>query len=380
MDSTAVLLLIATFLAFWLLENRLRSKKYSLTSRRNGCEPLTARYPHLDPLFGLDFVFEKWKDFNSHQFSEGLRRRHDRYGTTFLSNNLGKHCINTVDPKNIRAITTTNFDDYGKSTWTNEAEKHIGKGILMNDGPQWRRSRAVFQPVFTRASRDEPLATIEFQVQQLINGITRKGGKAFDFRELSSRFMLDTVTQSLFSNATHCLAGQDKEAEDFLHCVSQFEAVSTAFIGTGPLALLSIAFRYRKILTYVRSMQSFFGSRIKGGFAICEAHDQNVRSTTTDFLKTLRAQGLDMTELQGELQNVFFASYDTTAALLANIFDVLGRRSDVQYHLRNEIATVLQGSYPSINDLSRLTYVRNTIWESMQEAVWSPKAMLLTGR
>ena len=378
MDRTTIVFLIATFVAFWIIKNRLRSQKYLWTSRRRGCEPVAARYPHLDPFFGLDLVFEKWKDFNSYQFSEGMRRRHDKQGTTFLSNDLGKCCINTIDPKNVMAITTTHFDDYGKSSWTKEAEKHIGRGILMNDGERWKRSRAMLQPIFTRASRDEPSATMDGHVQQLIDVILQKKGEAFDFRMLSSRFMLDTVTRSLFGNATNVLGGKDEEAEDFLHCVSQFEAVSTAFIGMGPLALLRIAFRYGKILAYVRSMQSFFRSKITKGSDICKDDSQESSRTTTDFLKNLEIQGLDMTELQGELQNVFFASYDTTAALLANIFDVLGRRPDVQYHLRNEIASVVQGRSPFIYDLSRMKYLRNTIWESMQEAVRPPKDISLT--
>ena len=334
----------------WLLRRKAKSL---------GCESVV-NYPHLDPIGGVDLLVQIWSEFHRGELSEGMRKRHEKFGHTFNTNNLGRDCIYTIDPENIRAVTTDNFDCYGKSAWVEEAAKHVGNGVLMSDGEDWKRSRAVLKPIFARTALDEP-TLVEPHLQQLVQAIREKGGRPFDFQELAARFTLDVVTDFLFGKSTKSLqCGQvADEARHFLALVKDFEPPSGTFIAIGALAWFELLPSYRRLLRVVEGMKTFFRSQLD---MIISESGLGSQSAAPSCFRMMESDGIVVNQIQAELQNIFFASFDTTTALLSNIIGVLSQRQDIQQQLREDIS-YLNGKPPTKQDLGGLSFLRFVLLE-----------------
>jgi cytochrome P450 len=331
---------------------------YRSTSRRYeakslGCEPIVS-YPHLDPLWGLDLSVQLWREFHRGELSEGMRKRHETFGHTFNTKNLGQDCVYTIDPDNIHAVTTDNFEDYGKSGWVQEGSKHVGAGILMNDGEAWKQSRATLKGIFARTAIDEP-TLVEPHFQQLTEVIRENGG-SFDFQEVAARFTLDLVTDFLFGKSTETLpGGKDADAANyFLSLIKKFEPSAGTFIAVGALAWLELLPSYRQIIDVVNGMKRFFRAQLD--FIISDS-ESPTRLAGPSCFRMMEHEGVDIGQIQAELQNIFFASFDTTTGLISNIIDILSRRQDVQLLLREEIS-YLKSIPPTRQDLGKMEFLR----------------------
>lgn len=372
--------------------------------RVHGTAAQTApRYPHLDPLLGLDLAVHIWRDFQKGRLAEGMRQRHLRHGRTFSANHWGAETIYTIEPENIRAMTTHDFDRFGKAAWVAEAAKHVGHGILLNEGQAWKHSRAMLKPIFNRTTSglDEP-TMLEPHVQRLVHAMrtlsreNKQDGEAvgqhatngFDFHELASMFTLDIVTEFLFGKSTLCLRHprQDggHDGVHFLSLVKDFEGPSAKFIAVGPLAWLGLAPSYRRLIRLVDGMKAFFRNKLNDIIS-----EETMATTTTtpccgsaapqsqspshspSVFRSMKAAGASDDQIQGEVQNIFFASYDTTSAFLANVMHVLVQHPGIQLRLRREIG-ILSGRSPTNKDLTNFEYLRCFLMESQSCAFFPP--------
>lgn len=352
-----------------------KTEPYSADSSSSSTCSTCSRYPHTDPFLGLDLAIQTWRDFTRGELCEGLRKRHLQHGATFSTSTLlGSDTIYTTEPENIRTITTRDFAKFGKSGWVAEAAKHIGHGVLLNEGAAWKHSRTMLKPMFSRTTMDEP-ALLEPHVQSLVRQMRRlsyEGRGVVDFHELASRFTLDVVTEFLFGQSTHCLGGPHQrggeEALHFLSLVKDFEGPSGQFIAVGPLAWLGLAPSYKRLLGLVDGMKAFFKNRLDDIIAEANLNDcaapqlPKFREVSPSIFRSMKNAGVSEDCIQGELQNIFFASYDTTSTLLANLMYVLVRHPDVLQRIREEIDS-LGGQPPTGKELAKMNFLRMVVME-----------------
>lgn len=337
----------------------------------------SSRYPHIDSFLGLDLAVQTWREFKRGELCEGLRRRHLKYGSTFTTNTLGSDTIYTTEPENIRTVTTREFSKFGKSGWVVEAAKHIGNGVLMNEGEAWKHSRTMLKPMFARTAMDEP-TMLEPHVQSMVQqmrSLSREGRGVFDFHELASMFTLDVVTEFLFGKSTDCLGnpqqGEGEEGVHFLSLVKDFEGPSGQFIAVGPLAWLGLVHSYKRLIGLVDGMKAFFKKKLNDIVEEANLHGCSARrlpkfrEVSPSIFRSMKQAGISDDRIQGELQNIFFASYDTTSTFLANLMYVLVRHPDVQQRIREEVAG-LDGRPPTTRELAQMGYLRMVITEGSE--------------
>lgn len=356
-------------LLLWVVVDRLfRRRAERELERAKGCHPVAKWYPHIDVFGGLDLTVQIWREFRRGELSEGMRRRHDLYGSTFMARGPGSRCIYTVDHQNIRAVTTTNFEHWGKSAWVEEAAKHVGNGVLLNEGEAWKKSRNLLRPIFARTAADTP-TLLEPHLQRLVGTMRAKRGEAFDFQKLAGVFVLDVTTEFLFGQPTNCLAGgvDAEDALDFLSLVKKFESPSAMFMAVGMLAWLQLLPNYQSLIQCVNGMKSFFRRKLDSIIASGKTPQPpplpESRVASPNVFRMMKAQGIPEEQIQGELQNIFFASYDTTTALLSNLIELLARNTQVQQRLRREITECLEGRPAKSQDLLRMEYLQCVISE-----------------
>lgn len=324
-------------------------------------------YPHTIPFLGLDLVIQIWMDFSRGQYSEGTRRRHVSFGRTFSARILRNQHIYTIEPQNILTITKHRSSSFEKSDWASEAAKHIGNGILLNEGEAWSRSRKMLKPIFSSKITDDP-TVMEPHIGRLIVQmkflIETEGN--FEFQRLADMFMLDVVTEFLFGKSTCCLgfprSPEGEEGVKFLMLVRSFDGPSASVMALGQSARISLLFSEPQLNETVAGMKAFF--RRKLADIMSSTEDSSSRNAPWSVFRMMKAGGIPDGQVQAELQNIFFAGWDTTSVLLANTVYALLRHQDVQRRLREEIRA-FHGMLPTKQDLNRMEYLRLVINEGM---------------
>lgn len=133
--------------------------------------------------------------------------------------------IFTADPENIKAILTTQFDDYGKGErFHEEWREFLGDGIFVTDGKLWHDSRQLIRPMFTR-EKVADLDLIEVHVSKLIKLLGSGDGRRVHLDDLLTRFALDASCDYLFGAPAGSL---DNEGAKFAHAwneVTRIQAI-----------------------------------------------------------------------------------------------------------------------------------------------------------
>ncbi|KAG9245337.1 cytochrome P450 [Calycina marina] len=305
----------------------------------NNCQPVP-RYPHKDPIFGLDLFFENIRLIKHGGILEGFRARYKKVRPqsagpvyTFSQLALGRMIINTCEPVNVQTILAKNFNDYELSPLRKKAMEPIfGHGIFSTDGEEWESSRKLLKPCFEKKSIGD-LIVHELHVRKLIDRIP-KDGVTVDLQELFFELTMDSATEFLFGESTNTLGSGNaagKEFNDaFTYCLwktgIQARVGKLGNILPDPKFTRDKAFIHEYISAYVKKAVSLAASST----AKPNPHHYI-------FLEHLAQAGHGEKKIQDELMNILLAGRDTTATLLSHMWYVLARRPDVFNKLRAEV-------------------------------------------
>ena len=189
----AVTLLSGTYLLFTLVRRSINAYRDSVISNANGCKPVP-RFPHKDPVFGLDFFIEGGRLLKSGFF---LRRTQERYTevnngvNTYSHLIMGQRVVVTMEPEIIKTVLATKFKNFEMPRRRKDTLLPLlGHGIFTTDGTEWEASRALLRPSFNRSLIGD-LAVFESHVSKLIARIP-KDGSTVDIQELFFMLTLDS--------------------------------------------------------------------------------------------------------------------------------------------------------------------------------------------
>jgi cytochrome P450 len=109
----------------------------------------------------------------------------------------GARVILTADSENIKAILSTQFDDYGKGEdFRNVWGAFLGNSIFVTDGAIWKHNRAMLRPQFVR-ERVADLEIVDRHAMELVS-MLGNGGQTVEmldyfFRWVSSVFHMEAL-------------------------------------------------------------------------------------------------------------------------------------------------------------------------------------------
>lgn len=147
--------------------------KFWQVSKKSGCLP-PVKYPHKVPL-GLDLFFDQFKAMKRGNAEAARRERFETYGKTYESTSWGTRCIDTMNDRNIQAVLSRSFDDFGvEPQRLHTGEPFIGRGVFSTDGPYWRYSRDLIKPMFAKAQISS-FATLDIHLDRMMERIPRDG-------------------------------------------------------------------------------------------------------------------------------------------------------------------------------------------------------------
>ncbi len=262
-------------------------------------------------------------------------------------------------------VLVENADKYYKPSLTKQVMSPvIGNGLFVSDGDFWKRQRRLVQPAF-HAKRIGAYAQVMVDytddlAQSWQNGEVRQIDK--DMTTLTMRIIAKTLFDSDIAN----------EAPEVGETIRETLAlIEESFKQLFPLPYWLPTSHNRKMRSAAARLnaliQKFIEDRRatgedKGDFLslLLSAHDED-DSVMTDK------------QVRDEAITLFGAGHETTAVTMTWIWYLLSQHPEVEARLHEELDRVLGGRYPTLEDLSQLTYTEMIIKEAMRlyPAAWT---------
>ena len=276
----------------------------------------------------------------------------------------------TVDAENVKTVLATQFKDYELPSRRKSAlNSLLGWGIFTNDGADWKHSRELVRPNFTR-DQVADLDTFEEHLNHLINAIPNDGKTTVDLQELFFDLTIDTATEFLFGESTNVLLGRSSPESranlDFAGAFyrSQLEAQNH----------LRSSIFYRTPQHYkedIKIVKDFIGKYVQQGLRYRRAFFRGPETAPSKndryvFMHELVKAVDDPVRVRDEMLNVLLAGRDTTASLLGNMWFTLARRPDIWAKLRSEVDETLHGQRPTFEQLKEMKYLKAVMNECKQ--------------
>lgn len=276
----------------------------------------------------------------------------------------------TVEAENVKTVLATNFKDYELPAARKRAfYPLLGFGIFTNDGADWKHSRELIRPNFSR-DQVADLDNFEEHLSIMIDAIPKDGKTTVDLQDLFFGLTIDTASEFLFGESTDVLLGRDSPESranlDFAEAWhrSQLEVqnhIRSSFFYRAP----------KQSKKDIKIVNDYVGKYVQQGLRYRKDFIRDPERSTSKngryvFMHELVKAIDDPVRIRDEMLNVLLAGRDTTASLLGNMWFTLARRPDIWDKLRREINETLHGKRPSFEQLKEMKYLKAVINECKQ--------------
>ncbi|HUQ87622.1 MAG TPA: cytochrome P450 [Vicinamibacterales bacterium] len=268
-------------------------------------------------------------------------------------------------PDWIEDVLVTSAKKFQKGVALQRAKRLLGEGLLTSEGQAHLRQRRTIQPLFHRQ-----------QVQRFADAMVKHAVRwrdsitpdtTIDVTSEMAALTLAIVGETLFSSDVKGDADEVREALTsavqsfgiaFLPGIEYFEKL--------PLPMFVRVRKARERLDKV--IHRVIAERRSAG----ESQDSPLRNDLVSMLLAARdpenpsAPGMSNEQIRDEAMTIFLAGHETTANAMAWTWHLLGKSKPVEEKLHDELARVLDGRTPSVEDVPKLEYTRAVVAESMR--------------
>lgn len=274
------------------------------------------------------------------------------------------HLIN--HPDGVRQVLQENAKNYGKDPHENSIFiRIVGQSILTTEGETWLRLRRLEQPAFHRGHLLAASPAMVEAVQTYLDGWhdAAEQGSVIDLVPAMTSLVLRVLGKALFS--------LDLEAD------TRTIAESMKVIGTYALALF-----YQPLLPSFgpllkRNRQWNAARRALDEVVFRMIHKRrtqldaiNPQKDLLSFFLLLRDEdgqpAFNDAQIRNETLSLLIAGHENATSLLCWTWYLLARHPAVAERVFSEVATQLQGRTPTLDDLSRLPYIRMVLEEALR--------------
>jgi len=232
----------------------------------------------------------------------------------------------------------------------------FGEGLLTSEGDFWLRQRRLAQPAFHRARIAAYGATMVEYAERAMRGF--KSGEVRDIHEDMMEITLQIVGKTLFN------AELTRDAKEVGETMEVLLKLAADFGKSILIPLWVPTPRNLRARMGIRRIEKIIGRII--------AQKRAEASDTGDLLSMLLAvrdeDGSRMTDkqLRDETITLFLAGHETTANALSWTIWLLAQNPAAEKKFFDELAGVLNGRAPNVEDMPKLTYAANILTESMR--------------
>lgn len=276
----------------------------------------------------------------------------------------GRTAVVVNQPEAVRHVLVTNSSNYRKSRDAVALlAPVIGNGLLTSDGEDWRRQRYTALPAFHRKSI---LGLVPLMSHATAETLARWGamgdGATVDVSREMRRLTLTIFCRTMFSDDL----GDEMDSIDAIFTRWLQSLDSRALITNAARRIMglpagwAVALAALVVQSKVRSLD---------GHADGFVARRRARGRLSDDLLSLliRAQQAEEGgDLRDQIAAFLLAGHETTAKALTWTCYLLDLHPWCEERLCAEVDSVLAGQAPTADDISRLTYTRMVIDESLR--------------
>ncbi|RSM42101.1 cytochrome P450 [Amycolatopsis balhimycina DSM 5908] len=256
-----------------------------------------------------------------------------------------------ASPRLVHEVLVTAGPKFRKGAMFDKFRPFVGNGLVLSNGDFHLRQRRLMQPAFHR-DRLVAYAEIMRRAAAGLSGSWRAGEVRMIEEDMQS-LAVTIVGEALFS--TDLGKEAIAEARRSIFVIIQqgmIRALSPKFVEKLPVP------GNRRFDEAIARMQ---------GIVVEVIRDWRRESTDRgDLLSMLLLAGMTDEQARDEVLTLLTAGIETTALALAWTFHELGRHPEVEARVHAEVDEVLGGRPVTVDDLPRLTYVRQVVDEVLR--------------
>jgi cytochrome P450 len=251
------------------------------------------------------------------------------------------------NPDYLKHILLKNHQNYNKGVGFDRVKMLLGNGIIVSDGPFWRRQRRMIQPAFSR----KVIARLSEEIKRcnldLLKAWERKAdnGETINITEESSELALQIVLRSLFS-------------DDLDHIIEQHGSNPFSILTEDMARDMQLVLKFRAltriILDVIEQRRRDNPERIDFLAMFMDSRDKETDEAMTDR------------ELLDEIMTMIIAGHETSAITLNWVWYFLGKYPEVEAKLHAEVDNAAYDLIPSFDDLEQLPYVKQVVEEALR--------------
>jgi cytochrome P450 len=277
---------------------------------------------------------------------------------------FGRSRFLVSEPAAIKRVLLDNAANYQKTEITRRIlEPGLGRGLITSEGETWRRHRRTMSPAFDHRSIVSYASIMTGAAQELLAGWSRLGaGSSIDVATAMMDVTLNIISRTMFSSdSDHIVAIMARGAGRYQ---AQMRPNMMDFIGF-PAWLAGLG----RIRVAGRTLGEFDTEIDR----LIKLRSSDLESGPKDLLARLIAardeqsgDGMTAREVRDHVITIFMAGHETTTTAMTWTWYLLSQHAAEESKLHAELEAVLDGRAPNSEDLSKLTYTRMVIEESMR--------------
>jgi cytochrome P450 len=311
--------------------------------------PILGQLPALRKKGFMGVMFDEWH----------------RHGDAFRIKLGPRPAFVIAHPDGIERVLAGHLDNYPKGSAYDGVREILGEGLVTAMGRHWRKQRTLIQPTFHRASLGEMVTCMVEQADAYFADLKQRhpSGGVIDVHREMTKLTMDVVINALFG------AGLLSSAEvSYESMVSALAMVNERGNGYAlPLAIPTPAnLRFKRV---IKELDGVVYGLIHKARAMGPDHP-SIRSTLLGMFLTSQdaetGEPIPDALIRDELLTFFLAGHETTALTMTWLFTLLDQAPDVVEKLREESERVVGDRLPTFEDLPKLTYTLQVIYETLR--------------
>lgn len=232
------------------------------------------------------------------------------WGTTLEQVFLGAKAFGTIEPRNLEAILSDNFEDYSMGLRRKVMFPFFGDGIFTQEGMNWRTSRDLLRPQFVH-KQYEDLEVFRSPLDTFLAKLPRGG--TVDLQPYFFRLTLDVTTAFLFGESVKSLEMTDSGPIEFASAFNTAQDYIAKRMRLQDLYWLVGGQRFHRACDTVHQFADQIIEKNLSREKRSKSSEQNQRYVFLDFLAQISP---DRTALRSQIINILVAGRDTTACLI----------------------------------------------------------------
>jgi cytochrome P450 len=284
------------------------------------------------------------------------------YGDVVCLGGLGSQKFYLVThPDDIERVWKTHHRNYVRGSNFQLLKPLGGDGLFLSEGDAWRSQRKLLQPAFHATRLAGMVATMNDSIAAMLERWRRDiaPGAPFDFEREMMGVLIDISARTLFGTQ---VAGDAATID---------ESITTAFSILHRRVLSAVPFPWwvpfpshvrflRAVAALDDVVYRLIAERRRGGL-----EGSDVLSTLLG-VRDEAGQPLSDRQIRDEVVTLLVAGHESTGATLSWLTYLLSRYPLVAARVEAELAEVLGGRTPELQDLPRLKYLSLVLKETLR--------------